>query len=146
MGKRTRTSTKHRGNKSQVGGNDGTRAKQQASRTTARVPTKPQLDYSVRYGSNYSRECALARSKLEEYGSTCCCCLKRKFDELHHTSYEGNNLGINWFPVCDRCHTKVCHDTKNWIIDKKNPVWKNRSIETFTQRLKLGYQLLYTRH
>ncbi|WP_322706377.1 hypothetical protein [Nostoc sp. DedQUE04] len=124
--------------------NDGTRTKQQTSGTAARVPTKPQLDYSVRYGNNYSRECAIARSELEKYGSLCCCCLKRKFDELHHTSYGSNHLGKNWFPTCERCHTEICHNSGNWIVDNKNPVWGNRNTEKFTLRLRLGYQLLYS--
>jgi len=70
--------------------------------------------------------------------------LKQKFEELHHANYSGNHLGQNWFPVCERCQTKVCHNPKNWILDKKNPVWGNRNTEEFTKRLRLGYELLYT--
>ncbi|MFN6560069.1 MAG: hypothetical protein RMY28_009695 [Nostoc sp. ChiSLP01] len=122
----------------------GAATKRQTGRTHSRTSTKPQLDYSVRYGNNYSKECAIAHSKLEKYGSLCCCCLKQKFDELHHAKYGGNNLGDNWFPVCERCHTEVCHNLKNWIKDKQNPIWGNQNTEEFTKRLRLGYQLLYS--
>jgi hypothetical protein len=37
----------------------------------------------------------------------------------------------------------VCHSSLNWQKDKSNPVWNNQNTPEFTERLKLGYRLLY---
>lgn len=129
MGGRTQKDAKSSGNKRLLARANGARTKQQAGGNAVRIPKKPQLDYSVRYGDNYNRECAIARTKLEKHGNKCCCCLKRKFKELHHTNYGRNYLGVNWFPVCQNCHDRVCHNTKNWVQDNKNPVWGNKNTE-----------------
>lgn len=104
----------------------------------------PQLDYSVRYGSNYAGNSAIAWKKHERLGNMCVCCLKKKGKELHHTSYGGkplNRLYDNWFPVCLTCHKKA-HKKPNWIISKTNPVWKNRSSAGFKGKLVLGVHIL----
>jgi hypothetical protein len=104
----------------------------------------PQLDYSVRYGSNYSSQSAIAWKRHEKLGNICVCCLKKKAKELHHTSYGGkplNRLYDNWYPVCLTCHKKA-HRKGNWSISKTNPVWKNKSSTGFKSRLDLGVNLL----
>ncbi|MEH2135413.1 hypothetical protein [Nostoc sp.] len=103
------------------------------------------MNWDARYGRNYKKQCAIAHEKHKKGKSLCCCCLKQRADEMHHTSYGGNRLGDNWFPMCKRCHEDVCHLNSNWIKDNKNPVWGNRNTPEFTKRLRLGYQLLYAK-
>jgi hypothetical protein len=108
------------------------------------VRKSPQLDYSVRYGSNYFQESANAWSKHEQLEGKCVCCLKRKAKELHHTSYGGKPLSRlydNWFPVCFTCHRKA-HRKENWKKDRKDPVWGNRNTFEFKKRLTMGVSLL----
>jgi hypothetical protein len=105
---------------------------------------QPQLDYSVRYGSNYAGESAIAWKKHQKLNNLCVCCLKKKAKELHHTSYGGKPLSRlydNWFPVCLRCH-QVAHKKVNWKQCRKDPVWNNRSTVEFKRRLVLGVSLL----
>ena len=100
---------------------------------------KSPLNWDARYGKNYKRLCTMAHRQTKGY---CCYCLSSKSEEIHHALYGNDIAGVSIFAVCDRCHTKVCHNRQNWIKDKKNPVWKNRNTEEFTARLKLGFELL----
>jgi len=141
MGARAKKSTKPRRNQNQMARNNRANTNKQASGIATRVPTKS-LNWNARYGKNYKKQCAIAHQQHKKGKSLCCCCLKQLAKYLHHTSYGGNRLGDNWFPVCKRCHDDLCHSPDNWMKDNKNPVWGNRNTEGFTKRLRLGYQLL----
>jgi hypothetical protein len=63
---------------------------------------------------------------------------------MHHTEYTSQEkLGINWFPLCEKCHHEVAHASSNWIRSKSDPVKKNRNTAEFVKRLQLGFNLLY---
>ncbi|MFN6475297.1 hypothetical protein [Nostoc sp. DedQUE07] len=100
------------------------------------------LDWNARYGNtkNYKKQCAIAHKSVR---GLCCVCLTHPSQELHHAKYGCDRIGETVFPVCIDCHDNVCHSPKNWLKDKNNPVWKNKNTPEFTERLKLGYQLLY---
>lgn len=99
-------------------------------------------NYQKRYGNpkKYRVQCAIAHKSVH---GLCCVCLTAKSEELHHASYGKDCIGFSVFPVCTRCHQSVCHAPDNWIVDYKNPVWGNHNSAEFTQRLQLGYKLLY---
>jgi|GEM_PF-3671641 len=104
--------------------------------------TRSKIDYSKRYGNpkKYRQQCAIAHKSTH---GLCCYCITSKSDELHHAYYGEDVIGESVFPVCLRCHQTICHDPKNWIIDHKNQLWKNRNTTKFLERLRLGYKLLY---
>jgi hypothetical protein len=65
---------------------------------------------------------------------------------MHHTEYTYTNhekLGINWFPLCNKCHHEVAHSSNKWIKNKADPVRNNKNTEEFIARLKLAFKLLY---
>lgn len=98
-------------------------------------------EYDDRYQPGYKRICAIAHRATK---GTCCVCMRRKSEEIHHAFYrkEGDIPGFNVFACCLSCHDSVCHSSKNWIRDKVDPVWKNCNTESFTQRLRFGYEIL----
>ena len=100
------------------------------------------LDFDKRYGNikRYGQQCAIAHKSTH---GLCCVCMTAKSEELHHAFYGRDIIGVSVFPTCLSCHQNVCHSSDNWVIDHKNPVWKNRNTTGFTQRLQLGYKLLY---
>lgn len=100
-------------------------------------------DNDFRYGGHYQSQLRKAREQHRLRKSLCCCCLQAKTEEWHHSSYRlgRDEPGENWFPVCRKCHTNICHSKENWIVDKTESS-NNRNTETFTQRLKLGYLIV----
>lgn len=99
-------------------------------------------DYSVRYEySHYAKNCAITHQAT---GGTCCCCNAVPSKEIHHTSYRGeeDEPGVNLFPVCERCHSEICHSKDNWVTDPDNPVWGNHSTPGFAKALQHNYQQL----
>lgn len=118
------------------------RSQRQRSPIATRKPWVQELDWDARYGdiNQYKKQVAIAHRKTHNH---CCVCLTSKSNQLHHASYGNDRIGISTFPVCDRCHSGICHSSDNWIKDKTDPVWKSRNTPEFTKRLRLGYQLLY---
>ena len=98
--------------------------------------------YQKRYGNikQYYKQCAIAHKSVY---NLCCVCLTKKSEQLHHAKYGNDIIGTTTFPVCTSCHQRICHDVNNWIIDTTNPEWGNRNTPDFTERLQLGYKLLY---
>ncbi|MHC5917560.1 MAG: hypothetical protein ACYTXE_42785 [Nostoc sp.] len=94
----------------------------------------------------YKKKVAIAHKQHRQAHSKCCCCLRSEGTQMHHTEYTYTNhekLGINWFPLCNKCHHEVAHSSNNWIKNKADPVRNNKNTEEFIARLKLGFKLLY---
>lgn len=89
-------------------------------------------------GSYYTR-CKKAHRAT---GQRCVICLN-KSTNIHHSRYGNDVIGVSIFPVCDVCHTKVCHNLKNWIIDKKDKM-KSRNTDDFEAYLRMRYLFLET--
>lgn len=100
------------------------------------------MNFNKRYGNlkKYRQQCAIAHKSTH---GLCCVCMTRKSQEIHHAFYGNDIIGVSTYPVCAKCHQTICHSPENWIKDHQNPVWKNRNTMQFTQRLQLGYKLLY---
>lgn len=101
-------------------------------------------NYSARYGNLKKYKKRVHKAHLKT-GGRCCCCGINPSEEIHHTNYRksGDRYGINIFPVCKHCHTRVCHSSENWIKSKTDPVWGNHNTKDFTDLLKLRYKFLY---
>jgi|SRR5579883_1440019 len=99
------------------------------------------LDWDSRYGDveQYKKICAAAHRSTH---NICCVCMQRPSEEMHHTSYGKHSQGINFFPACAACHLLVCHSSKNWIKDKKDPVKKSHNTPEFVKQLKQNYKQL----
>ncbi|MFL9458571.1 MULTISPECIES: hypothetical protein [Nostocales] len=127
------------------------RANSQRSRSQGSDAVSGSLNWDERYCGGdieeYKKRCATAHEQHLSVKSLCCYCLREKAVEIHHTNYKKSGqdeVGVNWFFLCDSCHSlEVAHHPKNWIKDKEDPVWKSANTEEFTERLKLGYRLLY---
>ncbi|MGB6301153.1 MAG: hypothetical protein WBF90_33935 [Rivularia sp. (in: cyanobacteria)] len=94
------------------------------------------MGFEERYGKGYSRICAIAHKRTNQL---CCCCLSAKSEEIHHALYGFDVIGWSIFPVCKECHTKICHNKENWIVDEDNPVWNNRNNLNFLKKLRDNY-------
>ncbi|WP_414569364.1 hypothetical protein [Nostoc sp. CCY 9925] len=126
-----------------------TRTQREGSDFTARksrLSRFRQLGWNARYGDikKYKKKVAIAHKQHRQAHSKCCCCLRAEATQMHHTEYTKNDkFGINWFPLCEKCHHEVAHSPNNWIKSRTNPVWGNRNTEEYIKRLQLGFELLY---
>ena len=95
-------------------------------------------DYQQRYGDSelYVLHCSKAHHST---GQRCVLCTK-KSEQIHHAYYIGNNkdvVGLNTFPVCEKCHRDVCHSSNVWI--RHHDHMKSRNTEDFIFHLKTRY-------
>lgn len=99
--------------------------------------------YDLRYGKDYRRTVAIAHQQLRKIGSRCACCMINTVTELHHTEYGvREQLGVNYFGVCDRCHIPICHSGVNWIIHPTFGELLNHNTPEFVEFLQRNYQQL----
>jgi hypothetical protein len=123
-----------------VGRTDRSQTQRRGAKRTNEVSGT--LNWNARYGDikKYKKQCAIAHQSVK---GLCCVCLTKPSEQLHHAKYGCDRIGLTVFPVCLECHDLVCHSSLNWQKDKSNPVWNNQNTPEFTERLKLGYRLLY---
>ena len=102
-----------------------------------------EINWNKRYCWNYSERVKAASRLWNIVGrGLCVCCMVSPAQEIHHTSYGSDSLGINWFPVCVKCHKQQCHSSENWIKDKDDPLWSNRNTEDFVEMMQRNYRSL----
>ena len=105
--------------------------------------------HSDRYGDRWDKPFLfLAHSGTR---GTCCWCLVRLSEEIHHAMYEDDRgaikdreiIGKHIFPVCKKCHSKTnqegVHGRQQWISRKGN---LNHNTDVAYDRLLVGYKLL----
>ena len=94
-----------------------------------------------RYGDKWHKISKDARKQIK----TCCYCLVRPAQEVHHVRYVDASgkllldnvvLGVDIFCVCDSCHDTI-HCRGRWIVARDN---KNNHNDPVTiQRLEFGH-------
>jgi phage regulator Rha-like protein len=76
----------------------------------------------------------------------CVCCMKAKSEQVHHTSYSlygsGDQVGVNVFPVCEKCHRNECHSDANWITDSDDLTFGNKNTDSFIKFLRRNMNLV----
>jgi phage regulator Rha-like protein len=72
--------------------------------------------------------------------------MKAKSEQVHHTSYSlygsGDQVGVNVFPVCEKCHRNECHSDANWITDSDDLTFGNKNTDSFIKFLRRNMNLV----
>lgn len=103
--------------------------------------------YHSRYAPDWGERSRKCRAKT---GGMCCCCMREKATETHHTRYSKNGRSIagkekpgeDIFGLCKQCHELIAHSPKNWVRDSKNPALFNRNRPEFAAKLRRNYRIL----
>lgn len=112
---------------------------------------KRDAKFNVRYGERWRYDATWKRQAHEKVGHICCLCAKRRSVSLHHARYVDDNgkklvdreeVGIDVFPVCEKCHDSILHSASAWYRDKADPVWQNRNREEYQLLLKSRFSKL----
>lgn len=146
MASRFKPQTYSCGNQTAVAQTNREATKRPRGNNATRKPWLQGLNWDARYGDKreYSKKVAIAHKFHQQVGGVCVVCIARKATTLHHCFYGvDEELGNNYFPCCDFCHSEVCHHPKNWIKDKFNPCLLNRNTDEFVEKLRFNWRLLY---
>jgi hypothetical protein len=146
MGDHTRTATNTGRIKKRVVEANRETTQRTGGKNASRKPWLQGLDWNVRYGNiwEYKKKVAGAHKHHSEVLGVCVVCMVRPCTTMHHTEYGvDEELGYNWFPVCNNCHNGKCHHSKNWIKHPTNPRLLNHNTEEFVGKLRFNWRLLY---